>query len=147
MAGSNGFSDDLNSYNRLRDEQRALTQKLPNVGHVDRPKLEREILLKDSQIRGRTDRIRTYRRDVLSPEYRQTILDVVDAKAVAAEAQTALAEAEVAIGKAEEKVYDTWLLMRNSARASGEPIPPRRDITGPTRQTGQISSWTPGLRT
>ena len=143
----NGFTDDLNAYSRLRDELRNLTQKLPTASHVDRPKLEREILLKDAQIRGRTDRIRTYRRDVLSPEYRQTILDVVDAKAVAAEAQTALAEAEVAIGKAEEKVYDTWLLMRNSARASGEPIPPRRDITGPARQTGQISSWTPGLRT
>ena len=100
---SKKFDADLNRYNTLRDEQRALTNKLPNVGHVERPQLERQILAKGNQIRETTDRISAYRKDTLAPLYRDKILAVVEAKTAAAEAQTALAEAENAIAAAEKK--------------------------------------------
>ena len=136
----------LNLYSALRDQLRTIDTRLSSgLDHTQRPLIEKQQQEKHSQIRTQTEWIRSYRTDILAPRYRETILAIATAKTKAAEKQAELSEAEKAIGVAEKNSYNTWLLLRNTARAAGQEIPPRFDMPRPKRHTGQLSTWTPGI--
>ena len=140
------LAEKTNSYNVKRDELRAIDARLSGgLDHTQKPLAERQKLAKLAEILETTDWIREYRSDVLAPRYRQRILDIATAKADAAAKRVELQDADAEVVAAEKRSYETWLLLRNTARASGQPAPLRFDVEKPKRHTGQISSWSPTL--
>lgn len=135
----------VNKHNKQRDQLRALTNKLPSVDHTARLPLEREIALMQNQIRGVTDWISKHYTGTLEPEYRETILNISAAKSAVEDLGDALAKGEGEVIAAEQACYDKYVELRNAARPAGKPKPIRFDAPKPKHQTGQISTWTPGL--
>lgn len=135
----------VNTYARLRDERRGFENRLGGLDHTQRGAVEAQIAEIADQIHDATIWIRNYRTQILAPRYREDILAIVTAKTEAAAKQVELQDAEAEIVAAEKQSYETWLLMRNTARAAGQETPPRFDLPKPKSRSGQLSSWSPGL--
>lgn len=137
----------VNDYNRLRDELRSITNKLPTADHTQRPILDRQIAAKDASIREQTEWIRKHWDNVLEVGYRKRITDIVAAESEFEDWKDQGARLERNIVERKAACFDHYVVMRNAARAAGKPKPMRFDAPKVKSRSGQLSTWTPGLPT
>ncbi|MCH8875587.1 MAG: hypothetical protein IIA89_02040 [Chloroflexi bacterium] len=138
--------DLVNAYNVERDVLRGIEQGKAGLDHTQLAQQERREKAKHAEIRLITDEIQKRYEAELEPEYRESILEISVARNRVEEVKVSLAAAEGLVSEAEADCYKKYLELSSAARAASKPKPHRFDVRGPRRHTGQISTWTPGLR-
>ena len=138
--------DLVNAYNLERDQLRGIERGKAGLDHTRLAQQEQREKAKHVEIRKITDEVQRLYETELEPGYRASILGISVAKSALSDAQAEVAKAEGLVSEAEAECYAKYLELSSAARAAGKPKPLRFDVERPRRHTGQISTWTPGLR-